>query len=173
MVKFITAIQQGDLPTVSNTYYPGPAPPWSMNNSFDYTQYYNKKKGIRSFQQARNKASCKPDENFKLDYKSKKFYNYTDYETRKNVSVYYRLVHPYCQMDNENPNVVASGTQIYNNTLAVEGIAGRVNTTPFVPGQTEPLKPTVINQIKGGIPYNNCSSFKNGFGKSIQYSFRF
>lgn len=173
MVKYITSIEQTDLPNVSNTFFPSPVPAWSQNNSFDYTQYYNKKKGIRSFQQARNKASCKPDENFKLDYTTKRFYNFTDYETRKNVSVYYRLIHPYCQMNTEAPTVTASGSEIYNNTVAVEGIAARVNTTPFVPGQTEPLVPTQLNEIKGGIPYNNCAHFKNGFGKSIQYSFRF
>ena len=173
MVKLITPIQQDDLPTISSSYFPGGVPVWSTNNSFDYTQYYNKKKGLRSFQQARNKASCKPDENFKLDYKSKKFYNFTDYETRKNVSVYYRLIHPYCQLDQEQPNTTATGSQIYNNTIAIEGIAGRTSTTPFVPGQTSPLHPTTINQIKGAIPYNKCVKFNNGFGKNIQYSFRF
>lgn len=171
MVKLITHIKQSDLPTVSNSFFPNPV--WNSCDSFDYQQYYDKKKGIRSFQQARNKASCKPDENFKIDYNSKRFYNFTDYETRKNVSVYYRLLHPYCQMDNENPNVTATGNQIYNNTIAIEGIAGRTNVTPFVPGQTEPLRPTQLNQIKGGIPYNNCARFKNGFGKGIQYTFRF
>lgn len=171
MVKLITAIQQNNLPTISNSFYPSPL--WRSSDSFDYQQYYNKKKGIRSFQQARNKASCKPDENFKIDYNSKTFYNFTDYETRKNVSLYYRLIHPYCQLDSTQPNVSATGNQIYNNTIGIEGIAGRTNTTPFVPGESVPLKPTTLNQLKGSIPYNNCVNFKYGFGKNINYSFHF
>ena len=82
--------------TISNSFIPNGVPGWSTSQAFDYTEYYNKIKGLRSFQQARNKASCKPDENFKIDYSSKRFYNFTDYETRKNVAVYYRLIHPYC-----------------------------------------------------------------------------
>jgi hypothetical protein len=173
MVKLITNISQTDLPTISNSFIPNGVPGWSTSQAFDYTEYYNKIKGLRSFQQARNKASCKPDENFKIDYSSKRFYNFTDYETRKNVSVYYRLVHPYCQLDNNNPNFVASGNEIYANTINEQGIAGRVNTTPIVPGQSTGLNPTTINRIKGAIPYNKCANFKNGFGKNIQYTFHF
>ena len=66
MVRLITDIQQNHLPTVSNSFSPNPL--WRTTDSFDYQQYYDKKKGIRTFQQARNKANCKPDENFKLDY---------------------------------------------------------------------------------------------------------
>ena len=64
MVRLITDIQQNNLPTVSNSFSPNPL--WRTTDSFDYQQYYDKKKGIRTFQQARNKANCKPDENFKL-----------------------------------------------------------------------------------------------------------
>ena len=53
MVKFIENIQQNNLPTISNNFFRNPA--WSASDSFDYQQYYDKKKGIRSFQQARNK----------------------------------------------------------------------------------------------------------------------
>lgn len=171
MVKLIQDIQQNNLPTVANTFSPNPV--WSGSNSFDYQQYYDKKKGIRSFQQARNKNECKPDENFKVDYNTKRFYNFTDYKTRNYVSKYYHLVHPYCQLDSENPNTIASGLQIYTNTLAVDGLAGQLSTTPLVPGQSEPLRPTTLNEIKGGIPFNKCTNFKNGFGKNVQYSFRF
>ena len=122
MVKLIQDIQQNNLPTISNSFSPNPL--WRTTDSFDYQQYYDKKKGIRTFQQARNKNQCKPDENFKLDYNSKRFYNFTDYKTRNYVSKYYQLIHPYCQLDSENSNISATGTQIFNNTIAVEGIAG-------------------------------------------------
>lgn len=173
MVRYITQIENEDLPTVANNFFPNPA--WSASNSFDYQQYYDKIKGIRTFQAARNKASCKPDENFKIDYSpnNRKFYNFTDYTTRRNVSKYYRLVHPYCELDNENPTTQVTGSQIYNNTISEEGIAGRESRTPYVPGEATQLTPTRLNQIKGGIPYNKCTNFKNGFGQTLQYSFRF
>lgn len=171
MVRLIQDIQQNNLPTISNSFSPNPL--WRTSDSFDYQQYYDKKKGIRSFQQARNKATCKPDENFKVDYASKRFYNFTDYSTRNYVSKYYQMVRPYCQLDSETPNQTVSGGQIYNNTIAVDGLAGRSNTTPFVPGQTQPLHPTKLNQIKGGIPFNQCSDFKYGFKRNRQYTFRF
>ena len=171
MVNFIRPIENINLPTVSNSFFPNPI--WINTQSFDYQQYYDKKKGLRTFQQARNKASCKPDENFKIDYNSKHFYNFTDYTTRRNVSKYYKLIHPYCELENETPNTQATGTQIFNNTIAREGIAGRESRTPFVPGINRELTPTQLNQIKGAIPYNKCAQFKNGFGKSLQYSFRF
>jgi hypothetical protein len=171
MVKLIQDIQQNNLPTISNSFYPNPV--WRTMDSFDYQQYYDKKKGIRSFQQARNKNKCKPDENFKLDYTTKRFYNFTDYKTRNNVSKYYHLIHPYCELDSENPTISATGTQLYNNTIAKEGIVGRLSTTPYVPGIDTPLQPTTLNEIKGGIPFNQCSNFKNGFGKNSIYTFRF
>ena len=96
-----------------------------------------------------------------------------DINTRDLLTIYYQLIHPYCQLDTENSNISATGTQIFNNTIAVEGIAGRTSTTPFVPGENEPLKPTTLNKIKGGIPYNKCANFKYGFSKNVQYSFRF
>ncbi len=171
MVNFIRPIENIDLPTVANSFFPNPV--WMSNQSFDYQQYYDRKKGLRTFQQARNKASCKPDANFKIDYDTKHFYNFTDYTTRRNVSKYYQMVHPYCELDNENPTTRATGTQIFNNTIAVEGIAGRESRTPLVPGENKQLTPTQLNQIKGAIPYNKCVQFKNGFGKTLQYSFRF
>lgn len=171
MVKLITDIHQNNLPTVSNSFSPNPL--WRTTDSFDYQQYYDKKKGIRTFQHARNKANCKPDENFKLDYNSNHFYNFTDYKTRSYVSKYYRLLRPYCQLDSETPNQTVTGGQIYNNTIAIEGLAGRNNTTPFVPGHSQPLEPTKLNQIKGAIPFNQCTNFKHGFNRNIQYTFRF
>ena len=171
MVILTRPIENIDLPTVANSFFPNPV--WMSNQSFDYKQYYERKKGLRTFQQARNKASCKPDANFKIDYDSKHFYNFTDYTTRRNISKYYQMIHPYCQLDNENPTIRATGTQIFNNTVAVEGIAGRESRTPLVPGENTSLTPTQLNKIKGGIPYNKCTQFKNGFGKTLQYSFRF
>jgi hypothetical protein len=175
MVKLIENIQQGDLPTISDSFLPNPV--WRTSDAFDYGQYYDKKKGLRSFQQARNKPSCKPDTNFKLDSNTKQFYNFTDYQTRNNISKYYRLIHPYCELNSHQPNIITTGTDIYNNTIAHEGIAGRISTTPIIPGQipgqTYGLTPTTLNKIKGGIPYNNCVNFKYGFSKTINYSFRF
>ena len=75
MVNFIRPIENIDLPTVANSFFPNPV--WMSNQSFDYQQYYDRKKGLRTFQQARNKASCKPDANFKIDYETKHFYNFT------------------------------------------------------------------------------------------------
>lgn len=171
MVKFIENIQQNNLPTISNNFFPNPV--WSASDSFDYQQYYDKKKGIRSFQQARNKATCKPDENFKVDYGSKNFYNFTDYKTRMNVSKYYYLVHPYCELNQTNPNTTATGTQMFNATIASEGIAGRNETLPIVPGPNQNLTATCQNRVKGAIPFDKCVNFKNGFRPGVQYSFRF
>jgi hypothetical protein len=169
MVKLITEIQNENLPTISNSFFPNPQ--WSASNSFDYQQYYDKKKGIRTFQQARNKGTCKPDENFKVDYNTNRFYNFTDYTTRRNVAKYYHLIHPYCELDNEGTNTF-TGSLIYNTTITREGIAGAESRRPFIPGQTNPLTPTTLNEIKGGIPFDKCVNFKNGFGKGLQYTFR-
>ena len=170
MVKLITQIENRNLPTISNSFFPNPV--WTSTQSFDYQQYYDKKKGIRTFQQARNKATCKPDENFKLDYESKKFYNFKNYSTRNNAAKYYHLIHPYCELDSESPNIITTGNVLFNNTIAVNGIAGRESTTPILPGQSKGLEITTMNQIKGALPFNQCINFKNGFGKTLQYSFR-
>ena len=172
MVKLIQGIQQNNLPTISNSFSPNPL--WRNTDSFDYTQYYDKKRGSRTFQQARNKDACKPDENFRVDNSSNFFYNFTDYRTRTVVGKYYKMVRPYCQMDSENPTTTATGQDIYNNTIAIDGIAGKTSTTPVVPGGGgERLKPTQLNQIKGAVPFNQCVSFKNGFNMKTEYSFRF
>ena len=171
MVKLITQIENRDLPTISNNFFPNPV--WSSSNSFDYKQYYDKKRGLRTFQQARNKASCKPDQNFKVDNGSKHFYNITDYSTLMNVSKYYRNVHPYCELTNEGGNVIATGEEIFLATTTIDGIAGRETTQPYVLNENNKLTPTTINKIKGAIPYNNCTPFKNGFSRRINYTFRF
>ena len=169
MVKFNEKIQQGDLPTIANNFFPNPA--WSGSNSFDYKQYYDKKKGLRTFQQAKSmkeQAPCKADENFKIDNNSRRFYNFTDYKTRMNVSKHYQLIHPYCEL-NENGVTTETGQQIFDNTIIQEGIAGRNSTTPYVYGVE--LTPTVQNKIKGALPYDQCINFKNGFRPSKTYKF--
>jgi hypothetical protein len=177
MVKFNEKIQQSDLPTIANNFFPNPA--WSGSNSFDYKQYYDKKKGLRTFQHARSldqSASCKADENFKI-YTSntgptqKQFYNFTDYKTRMNVSKYYYLIHPYCELNDSGSQIF--GNDLYDNTIGIEGIAGRNSTTPYTDGtnDTSQLTPTVQNQIKGALPYDQCINFKNGFKPDEPYKF--
>ena len=174
MVKFNEKIQQADLPTIANNFFPNPA--WSASNSFDYKQYYDKKKGLRTFQHARTMNPCKADENFKI-YTStngptpKQFYNFTDYKTRMNVSKYYYLIHPYCELNDSGTPI--SGKILYDNTIGIEGIAGRNSTTPYTDSTNDnsQLNPTVQNQIKGALPYDQCINFKNGFKPDEPYSF--
>lgn len=178
MVKFNEKIQQGDLPTIANNFFPNPA--WSGSNSFDYKQYYDKKKGLRTFQQAKSmkeQAPCKADENFKIDTSDagptpKQFYNFTDYKTRMNVSKYYYLIHPYCEL-NDSGSTTSTGQDLYENTIGIEGIAGRNSTTPYTinADTNSQLTPTVQNQIKGALPYDQCINFKNGFKPDEQYNF--
>ena len=171
MVKFNEKIQQADLPTIANNFFPNPA--WSASNSFDYKQYYDKKKGLRTFQHAKSMNHCKADENFKIDTSTtgptqKQFYNFTDYKTRMNVSKYYYLIHPYCQLNDTGSQIY--GNDLYNDTIAAEGIAGRNSTTPYADSNTQ-LTPTVQNKIKGALPYDQCINFKNGFKPHEQYGF--
>jgi hypothetical protein len=169
MVRFNQTIQNTDLPTVANNFFPNPA--WSSSDSFDYKQYYDKKKGLRSFEQARSinrTAPCKSDENFKIDNNTRRFYNFTDYKTRMNVSKYYQLIHPYCEL-NENGTTTETGQEIFDNTIIEEGIAGRNSNTPYV--NNVELTPTVQNKIKGGLSFNQCINFKNGFKPNVSYRF--
>ena len=170
MVKFNEKIQQSDLPTIANNFFPNPA--WSGSNSFDYKQYYDKKKGLRTFQHAKTMNACKADENFKIDTSSQRFYNFTDYKTRMNVSKYYYLIHPYCELNDSGTQIL--GNDLYDNTIGIEGIAGRNSTTPYTDGtnDTSQLTPTVQNQIKGALPYDQCINFKNGFKPDEPYKFK-
>jgi len=175
MVKFNEKIQQGDLPTIANNFFPNPA--WSGSNSFDYKQYYDKKKGLRTIQHARSLdqlAPCKADENFKIDTSTnaptpKQFYNFTDYKTRMNVSKYYYLIHPYRQLDKDG-TTIPTGQEMYEFTIAAEGIAGRNSTTPYFTADRQ-LTPCLINEIKGALRYDQCINFKNGFRPSKTYNF--
>ena len=58
-------------------------------DSFDYKDYYNKKIANRLYKQSQNKAPCKPDENFKVDNKTKKIYNYSSQNIRH--TLFYEL----------------------------------------------------------------------------------
>jgi hypothetical protein len=174
MVKvFCENIHKNDLPTIANNFFPNPA--WSSSNSFDYKQYYDKKKGLRTFQHARTMNPCKADENFKIDSStsgatSKRFYNFTDYKTRMNVSKYYHLIHPYNELNNSG-GVQKSGQYLYDQTILEDGIAGRNSTTPYIDTNGNKLNPCALNQIKGSLPYDQCINFKNGFKPDEQYSF--
>jgi hypothetical protein len=58
-------------------------------NSFDYNDYYKKKISNRLYTQSKNKASCKPDENFKVDNKMNEIYKFSSYNTR--YTLFYEL----------------------------------------------------------------------------------
>ena len=119
----------------------------------------------------KEQAPCKADENFKIDTSSQRFYNFTDYKTRMNVSKYYYLIHPYCELNDSGTQKF--GNDLYEYTKTQERIAGRNSTTPYT-NDTEPntqLTPTVQNQIKGALPYDQCINFKNGFKPHEQYGF--
>ena len=77
-----------------------------------------------------------------------------------NSSKYYYLVHPYCELNQTNPNTTATGTQMFNATIASEGIAGRNETLPIVPGPNQNLTATCQNRVKGAIPFDKCVNFK-------------
>ena len=106
MVKLFSNINQNDLPTIATasdeTLDPivnecntkagvvYPLPRWCSSDSFDYQQYYNKKKGLSTIKHARKIPDDKPkkDQNFKIDKVNKKFFFFKDYQTMFNVSKY-------------------------------------------------------------------------------------
>lgn len=184
MVKLIGYINQEDLPSISSSsnevleniknacntkqgiVYP--LVRWNTMDSFDYQQYYDKKRGLETYKHAR--TSFKPDENFKRNKKS--FFYFKNYKTLYNVSKYNYLVNPYCELDDESL-FRQTGGNIYENTINEQGIKGRLTNTPIIKNNTEinNLTPNLINKIKGNIPYKNCVTFKYGFKSNKNYSF--
>lgn len=206
MVKFIEKIQNSNLPTVANNIAPNPA--WNSNNSFDYKQYYEKKKAYRAFEQAKSLdenelTRTKVDESFKLDFSNdgpyvgnitgevpgcgwtnsapafnatpKSFFYYSDYQTRSNITKFHHLIHPYCELtNNDSAPVAVTGNDIYNFTTdpaTGEGIAGRNNSeNPFYNNTGGQLTPRVFNRVKGGgLRFDTCINFKYGFKPNSTY----
>lgn len=197
MVKFPNT-NQNNLPTVANNFFPNPT--WCATNSTDYKQLYEKKTAFRHFQQARSviqspEANLKVGAEYKLDVTPPtdtftdspptpaaptpyQFYNFANFHARSIVSKYHHLINPYCNLTNDVGATAATGQQIYNNTLnstaAGEGIAGRNNSeTPNFSGVAgQVAQPRVLNRIKGGIRFDGCYDFKNGFKPNQTYYFR-
>lgn len=196
MVKYNEKIQQDDLPFVTNLTQP--MNPWSAYKSFDFQQYYDKKKGVRTISQAINMPNCRADQNFRLNIypatQARNFYYFNNFHTRRNVSKAYKLVHPYCELstcgDISNNN---TGSEIIDRTTAFSvgssldislGVLGKVSTKPFVniDGQPSPnpLTPVKLDQIFGALPSPEtdislqcqCINFKHGFAPSTTYKFK-
>ena len=199
MVKYNEKIQQDDLPFVTNLTQP--MNPWSAYKSFDFQQYYDKKKGVRTISQAINMPDCRADQNFRLninpDHGARNFYYFNNFHTRRNVSKAYKLVHPYCQLntctDDTNDN---SGSEIIDRTTAFSvgsstdislGVLGKISISPFTPKATiggipVNLIPVKLNKIFGALPSPNpsenegikcnCINFKHGFAPSTTYKFK-
>ena len=177
MVKFrnLPSNHSSDLPTVANLTTPNPS--WNANNSFDYRQYLNKKVAKNQYHHAASKPLDKPDTSFKVESKivagnvtEKFFYNFTDYNTRTQISKIYRDVHPYCNLINNAPNTV-SGENIFDETT-FNNIAGYNSDIPIVENQE--FTPTRLNHIKGKLQIDNrCVNFMNGFRPSTNYNYTF
>ena len=193
MVKYNEKIQQDDLPFVTNLTQP--MNPWSAYKSFDFQQYYDKKKGVRTISQAINMEDCRADQNFRLninpDHRARNFYYFNNFHTRRNVSKAYKLVHPYCELntcvDDANNK---TGSKIINNTIDFNddkgGVLGYVSTTPKATFDGNPnpvnLTPVKLNKIFGALPNPNplenegilcnCINFKYGFAPSTTYKFK-
>jgi hypothetical protein len=195
MVKYYEKIQQDDLPIVTNLTQP--MNPWSAYKSFDFQQYYDKKKGVRTISQANKMQSCRADQNFRLNINpisnARNFYFFNNFQTRRNVSKSYKLIHPYCELntcgDISNDNL---GIDIINRTTAFSvgpsldvslGVLGKVSTTPFVNldgNPNQPLTPVRLDKIFGALPgpesdislQCQCIDFKYGVGPSINYKFK-
>lgn len=182
MVKLFSNINQNDLPTIataSNETLDSidnncnskkgivyPLPRWCSSDSFDYQQYYNKKKGLSTIKHAKSISNNKPkqDENFKIDINNENFFNFTDYQTLFNVSKYNYLVNPYCNHDVEAD---VEDVNLYQKTIDKEGIKGRLSTTPYL-DETNKLSVNKLNKIKGNISYEKCLKFKYGFKPKVQ-----
>ena len=182
MVKLFSNINQNDLPTIATasheTFDPikndcytkagvvYPLPRWCSSDSFDYQQYYNKKKGLSTIKHARKITdnNSKEDENFKIDKMDKKFIFFKDYQTMFNVSKYSNLVNPYCNHDVEAD---VEDVNLYQNTIDKEGIKGRLSTTPYL-DETDKLSVNKLKKIKGNISYEKCLKFKYGFKPKVQ-----
>ena len=190
MVKYNEKIQQDDLPFVTNLTQP--MNPWSAYKSFDFQQYYDKKKGVRTISQAINMRDCRADENFRLninpDHEARNFYYFNNFQTRRNVSKAYKLVHPYCQLNTCIETNDKSGKDIISNTIDFNdpngGVLGYVSVTPKVTigGNSVNLTPVKLNKIFGALPSPNpsenegiqcnCINFKYGFAPSTTYKFK-
>lgn len=177
MVKFynLGSNQPFDLPTVANLTTPNPT--WNANNSFDYRQYLNKKVAKNQYYHATNKPLDKPDTSFKVESKivggnitEKFFYNFTDYNTRTQISKIYRDVHPFCNLIN-NATKTVSGQEILDSTT-LNNVAGYNSGIPLVENKNFTL--TRLNKIKGKLQINDrCINFTNGFKPTVNYNYTF
>ena len=190
MVKYNEKIQQDDLPFVTNLTQP--MNPWSAYKSFDFQQYYDKKKGVRTISQAINMEDCRADQNFRLninpDHGARNFFYFNNFHTRRNVSKAYKLVHPYCELNTCDDNNNNPGSEIINKTIDFTdpngGVLGYVSVTPkaTIGGNPVNLTPVKLNKIFGALPNPNplenegilcnCINFKHGFAPSTTYKFK-